>query len=350
VRHDGSVDPLEALREIAFRLERALESTYRVQAFRTAAGVVARTSTDELARRHGEGTLTELGGIGDRTATVIAEALDGRVPAYLQTLRERPADLVELDEAGDALMAQLRGDLHSHSDWSDGGSPVDEMARTAAEMGHEYLALTDHSPRLTVANGLTTARLEKQLELVEQVGRDLAPFRFLSGIEVDVLDDGALDQDDDVLERLDVVVASVHSKLRMDRQAMTRRMVNAVANRHTDVLGHCTGRYVTKNTRTGKPRPPSEFDAEIVFEACRQFGVAVEINSRPERLDPPLELLSLAVDTGCLFSIDTDAHAPGQLDWRPYGVARAVQCGVPAERIVTTWPVDQLLEWTRRAG
>lgn len=342
------MDPLEALREIAFRLERELESTYRVQAFRTAAAVVASTGRAELAQRYSAGTLTELGGIGDRTATVIGEALDGRVPAYLQSLRDRPSELVQLDDVGLALLGRLKGDLHSHSDWSDGGSPIEEMARTAAEMGHEYLGLTDHSPRLTVANGLTTARLEKQLEIVEQVGRELAPFRFLSGIEVDILDDGALDQDDDVLGRLDVVVASVHSKLRMDAPAMTRRMVNAIANRHTDVLGHCTGRYVTKNTRTGRPRPPSDFDAEIVFEACRQFDVAVEINSRPERLDPPMELLRLAVDAGCLFSIDTDAHAPGQLDWRPYGVARAVAAGVPAERIVTTWPVERLLEWTKR--
>ncbi|GAA4354559.1 PHP domain-containing protein [Angustibacter luteus] len=343
------MDPLGALREIAFRLERALESTYRVQAFRTAAAVVARTEPAELAERHRQKTLTELSGIGDRTATVIGQALDGRTPAYLEDLRGKASPLPELDDDGAQLLARLRGDLHSHSDWSDGGSPIDEMARTAAEMGHEYLALTDHSPRLTVANGLSPSRLRRQFEVVDEVGAQLAPFRLLKGIEVDILDSGALDQEPELLEALDVVVASVHSKLRMESAAMTRRMVAAIANPHTDVLGHCTGRYVTKNTRTGKPRPPSDFDAEIVFAACQQFDVAVEINSRPERLDPPRELLRLAVEAGCLFSIDTDAHAPGQLDWRAYGVERAVACGVPADRIVTTWPLDRLLEWTRRA-
>ena len=123
---------------------------------------------------------------------------------------------------------------------------------------------------------------------------------------------------------------------------MTERMLAAVRNPHTDVLGHCTGRMVTGAGQ----RPESEFDAEVVFAACRQFGVAVEINSRPERLDPPKRLLRQAVEAGCLFSIDTDAHAPGQLDWLPYGCERAVACGVPTSRVVNTRTADKLLAWT----
>jgi putative hydrolase len=223
------------------------------------------------------------------------------------------------------------------------------MAVTARELGHEYIALTDHSPRLTVANGLSPERLRSQLEIVAELNEELAPFRILTGIEVDILEDGSLDQEPGLLARLDVVVASVHSKLRMPGEEMTARMVRAVANPHTDVLGHCTGRNITSQGRSGRMRPESEFDPDIVFEACRRFGVAVEINCRPERLDPPKRLLRLAVEAGCLLSIDTDAHAPGQLDWQPYGCERAAACAVPVDSIVNTRPVDVLLEWTRRS-
>jgi putative hydrolase len=216
------------------------------------------------------------------------------------------------------------------------------MAHAARDLGHDYMVLTDHSPRLTVARGLSPERLREQLAVVHDLNAELAPFRLLTGIEVDILDDGSLDQEEELLDELDVVVASVHSKLRMEADQMTERMVGAVANPHTDVLGHCTGRLVTGGRGQ---RPESQFDAEVVFEACRQFGVAVEINSRPERRDPPRRLLELALATGCWFSIDTDSHAPGQLEFLDYGCARAVECGVPADRVVNTWDADRLLAW-----
>jgi putative hydrolase len=344
---DGSrlvlVEPLTALRRIAFLLERRLEPSYRVKAFRSAADIVVREGPEEIARRASDGTLQDLAGIGPVTAKVISEAAGGAVPAYLESLAETAGDLVELDDAGVGLLGQLRGDLHSHSDWSDGGSPIQEMAVAAIELGRDYLALTDHSPRLTVARGLTAERLNEQLDIVSALAGPLGDFRLLSGIEVDILDDGSLDQTPAMLAKLDVVVASVHSKLAMESAAMTRRMTTAAQDPHIDILGHCTGRLLGP-----KKRGQSSFDAAAVFAVCAERQVAVEINCRPERLDPPQELVQIALDAGCLFSMDTDAHAPGQLDWLPYGVARAVEFGVPAERIVTTWPVEKLLEWTNR--
>jgi putative hydrolase len=336
-----SRDPVADLREIAFLLERSREPTFRVKAFRTAAGVAEGLPPAELSSRAAEGSLTELSGIGDKTARCITESLRGERPDYLSRLLA--VDPQPIDPATAALRQQLRGDCHAHSDWSDGGSPIREMAVTARDLGHEYLVLTDHSPRLTVANGLSVERLQRQLDVVAELNDELAPFRILTGIEVDILDDGTLDQQPAMLARLDLVVASVHSKLRMPSSEMTPRMVAAIANPFTDILGHCTGRLVTGGRGT---RPESQFEADIVFAACAQFGVAVEINSRPERLDPPRRLLRAAVDAGCLFSIDTDAHAPGQLDWQVNGCERAVECEVAPDRIVNTWAMPELLAWT----
>ncbi|QKJ19637.1 PHP domain-containing protein [Microbacterium hominis] len=329
------MNPHEALSEIATLLERERSSRYKSKAFRAAADAIADLTDDQL---RDAAALRRRKGIGDSSFAVIQEALAGEVPAYLADLRTRAGV-----EVASSLRARLRGDLHSHSDWSDGLTSIDLMVAAARALGHEYLALTDHSPRLRVANGLSPERLRAQLPIVAGMSGD--GFTLLSGIEVDILDDGALDQDDDLLGELDVVVASAHSKLRMERGPMTRRLVAAASNPRVDVLGHVTGRLVEGSRGT---RPPSTFDPRAVFEACAEHGVAVEINSRPERQDPPDDLLALALEIGCLFSIDSDAHAPGQLSLLDHGAARAERAGVPAERIVTTWPLERLRAWTAR--
>ncbi|HEX2046565.1 MAG TPA: PHP domain-containing protein [Acidimicrobiales bacterium] len=343
---------MQALQRIAYLLERSGAPTYRVRAFRGAAATLAKLDPADLAERAATGRLRALPGVGQTTEAVAMEALAGQVPGYLAKLEDEVGaaaaeEGIVLTGRSAEIRAALRGDCHTHSDWSDGGSPIDEMARAARALGHEYMVLTDHSPRLKVANGLTAERLTKQLDVVAEVNEEVAPFRILTGIEVDILEDGSLDQTDELLARLDVVVASVHSKLRMESAAMTERMIAAVRNPHMDILGHCTGRLVT-----GKGRPQSTFDADAVFAACRETDTAVEINCRPERLDPPRALLRKVVAAGCRVSIDTDAHAPGQLEWQPYGCVRAAECEVPVESIVNAWPVEKLVEWasTHKAG
>jgi len=327
----------DALDRVVYLRDRALAESRRIQAYVKARELVLELGEEEIARRHEEGTLQDLPGIGPSTAKVIALALDGGIDEFLADLDAETA--IPVGE-GAALRAALKGDCHSHTTWSDGGAPVEVMARTAMALGHEYLVVTDHSPRLTIAHGLNRARLLAQLEEIERVRELVAPFRILTGIEVDILEDGALDQDDDLLEQLDIVVASVHSKLSMPAPEMTRRMVMAVASPHVDILGHCTGRKVV-----GSGRAQSKFDPDIVFAACARFDTAVEINCRPERQDPPEELLALALDWDCRLSIDTDAHAPGQLEWQVYGCDKAAKMDIEPERIVNTMAADDLIAW-----
>ena len=336
--------PIEALERVAYLQDRGLVPSQKTAAFLNAAAVLGELPDGELERRLADGTLTELAGIGKSTAEVITQAAAGETPRRITDLEATTQ--IPLGPGAD-IRAAIRGDLHSHSTWSDGGAPVETMARTAMALGHEYLVVTDHSPRLTVAHGLNRDRLLAQLDEITELNERLAPFRILTGIEVDILADGALDQDPDLLGRLDLVVASVHSKLKMERREMTERMVLAIASPDVDVLGHCTGRKVKGfGEDQTVVRSQATFDPEIVFAACARFDTAVEINCRPERQDPPPELLDLALDWDCKISIDTDAHAPGQLEFQNYGCDKAAEHGIDPARIINTWPVEELLAWT----
>lgn len=333
-------DPVADLRRIAYLLEAMQEPSYRIRAFRSAAVALTEIGAEQVTHRAATGTLRELPGIGEVTERTILESLRGEEPVYLRRLESTEGTPLAAGAA--RLREALRGDCHTHTEASDGGASLREMAEAAIELGHEYLVVTDHSPRLTVANGLSPERLRAQLDQIAALNGELAPFRILTGIEVDINEDGSLDQEPELLARLDVVVGSVHSVLRMEPKAMTRRMVAALANPHLDILGHITGRMKTRR----RDRPESTFDPEIVFAAAARFGKAIEINSRPERLDPPKRLLRLAVEAGCRVAIDSDAHSPGQLFWLGNGCERAFLCGVTPEMIVNALDADALLAWT----
>jgi putative hydrolase len=323
-------------------LDRGLAEPYRVAAFTKAKPRVAAFTDDELWSMVHDRTLTELPGIGASIGALIDDAINERPSAYLAKLDAETK--VASTPEGAAIMATLQGDLHVHTDWSDGGASITEMARAAAALGHRYLAVTDHSGRLTVAKGLDRSRLARQLDehaaLRAQINDEFG-INVVTGVEVDINEDGSLDGDDDILAQLDVVVASVHVKMGMAPDLMTARLLRAVTNPHVDVLGHCTGRKVT-----GKGRSEMQADWDVVFAACAQFGTAVELNCRPERLDPPRRLLRQAEEAGCMFAIDSDAHAPGQLEWQPLGCSRAAEVGIGPNRIINSWNWEQLAGWT----
>ncbi len=324
----------QAIDRAIYLLDRDLAPTQKIRAFVKARSLLESLEPAEVELLARAGKLTSVDGIGSSIEAVICSAYGGST-TYLDKLEASTE--IPLGP-GQSLRHALKGDCHSHSTWSDGGAELLAMATAARDLGHEYLVATDHSARLTVAKGLSPERLAEQLEEIESLNEELAPFRVLTGMEVDIFPDGSLDLPNDFLARLDVVVASVHHQIHQPRDEMTRRLVTAVANPHVDILGHCTNRKVL-----GPGRKPSNFDPDYVFAACAKFNTAVEINCRPERQDPPEDLLALAVGWDCMISIDSDAHAPGQLEWVNYGCDKAAIAGIDADRVINTRGADDLL-------
>lgn len=242
-------------------------------------------------------------------------------------LKSPPPPLVE---AGD-----IRGDLHMHSMWSDGVLDIPSLAALAAQRGYEYIAVTDHSPALAIARGLTVERLHRQIEEIRSLQASL-PVAVLTGIEVDIKADGSLDLPDSVLETLDWVVASVHSRFGMGKDAMTQRLVSAMANPHVNVLGHPSGRILQR-------RPGYELDWIRVFAAAREYNVALEVNASPDRLDINDEIIRLACAKGVKIVINTDAHSGGELNNMRYGVATARRGGAKKTDVLNSLTLRELM-------
>ena len=253
----------------------------------------------------------------------IEAALEGRLP-----------NLIELDD--------LKGDLQFHTTWSDGHQSLLEMAQAAQAQGLAYALVTDHSSGLGVARGLTVADLRRQRAEVEEVNAHLGgAFRLLAGTEVEVRADGTLDFPDQVLAELDLVVAAVHSGLRQDREQVTARMLGAIRNPHVDVIAHPTGRLIGE-------REGADLDMEAIFRAAAETGTALEINAHPSRLDLRDGHVRRAIELGVKLAISSDAHDVKMFDVLPFGVATARRGWATAADVITTWPVEKLLEWADR--
>jgi putative hydrolase len=325
----------QVLSEIGYLLRQDPDERFRAKAFSAAAWSLAIERPD-LAVLHGSNELTTLEGVGAGIAKVLAEVLETGHSRYLDRLREQ---MKQPARDGESVLdfAQYRGDVHSHSTWSDGKATMLEMARGAEAIGYTYLGVTDHSPRIKVVHGLDADRLLAQSREMADVQAQVPGVALLQGIEVDILEDGALDLPDMVLELLDVVIASPHVKLRQEPAAMTERMLRAVSHPHVDVIGHPTGR------RPGA-REGATYDFEAVFKAAARNHVALEIDCDPGRMDLSPEMARLALELGCNFTLDADAHAPAELAYVPMGMWMARRAGIPQDRILNFLALDELTD------
>ena len=328
----------QVLSEIGYLLRQDPEERFRAKAFSAAAWSLAIQRPD-LEALHGANELTTLEGVGPGIAKVLAELLETGNSRYLERLRDHMKQPARDDES--ALdFGRYQGDVHSHSKWSDGRATMLEMARGAQAMGYRYLGVTDHSPRIKVVNGLDADRLLAQSREMADVQAQVPDVALLQGIEVDILEDGSLDLPDMVLELLDVVIASPHVKLRQEEAAMTQRMLRAVSHPHVDVIGHPTGR------RPGS-RDGANYDFEAVFKEAARNHVALEIDCDPARMDLSPEMARLALECGCNFALDSDAHAPPEFAYVPMGIWMARRAGIPEDRILNFLPLDELTDTLR---
>ena len=332
----GELDPnavTQSLSEIAYLLRQDPEQKFRARAFSDAAWAIA-VERPDLEALHESGALKTLPGVGSGIAKVLTELVETGGSRYLDRLREQTGQPARDDESSLDLR-RYQGDLHSHTEWSDGRATMLEMARGAQARGYKYLGVTDHSPRIKVVNGLDAARLLAQSLEMAEVQKQVDGMVLLQGIEVDILEDGALDLPDEVLEILDVVIASPHVKLRQEPEAMTQRMLRAVSHPHVDLIGHPTGR------RPGS-REGASYDFEAVFKEAAKHGVAVEIDCDPARMDLSPEMARLALECGCNFALSSDAHAPNEFAYVPMGAWMARRAGIPADRILNFHTLEQL--------
>jgi len=323
----------QALSEIGYLLRQDSNEVYRARAFSAAAWSLALQRPD-LEALHKANKLTSVEGVGAGIAKVLGGLVETGSSSYLERLRAEMGQPARDDESAIDLAA-YQGDLHSHTDWSDGRATMLEMARAAKALGYRYLGITDHSPRIKVVNGLDAERLLAQSREREQVENQVEGLALLQGIEVDILEDGSLDLPDTVLELLDIVIASPHVKLRQEPASMTERMLRAVSNPNVDVVGHPTGR------RPGS-REGASYDFELVFREAARHGVAMEIDCDPARMDLSPEYARLALESGCTFAMDADAHAPAEFAYVPMAAWMARRAGIPMDRILNFTPLDSL--------
>ncbi len=289
-------------------------------------------------------------GLFDETGQRVASRTEQEIYAYLgmdwipPELRENRGEIqAALEHRLPQLveLSHIRGDLHVHTDWSDGHDSLERMVQAAIARGYEYIVISDHSPSLTVAKGLTVERLREQRRRIDELNERYAPFRILQGAEVNIHPDGSLDYPDDVLAELDVVIVSVHSAFDLPEARMTERVIRALSNPHVDLLGHPTGRLL--NTRL-----PYEIDLDAVLDAAAEFGVAIEVNGQPDRLDLPDVWVQRAIQRGILIACTSDAHSTRQLDNMRWSVATARRGWAEARHVLNTRPLAELLQWLRQ--